>query len=64
MSHSLLRHHVQKKYYLRNMCRKDTERMYLSKVTKLMRSNMEKIVQNLFLMLVTLQISKKRLLNK
>ena len=64
MSHSLLRHHVQKKYYLRNMYRKDTERMYLSKVTKLMRSNMEKIVQNLFLMLVTLQISKKRLLNK
>ena len=35
MSHSLLRHHVQKKiYYLRNMYRKDIERMYLSKVNE------------------------------
>ena len=61
----LLRHHVQKKIlFKRNMYRKDIERTCLNKLTKLKCSDMEKDYSNFFLMTATLQILKKRLLNK
>ena len=41
--HFLLHHHVQKEiFFKRNMYKKDIERMYLNKLTKLISSNMEK----------------------
>ena len=46
------------------MYRKDIERTCLNKLTKLKCSDMEKDYSNFFLMTATLQILKKRLLNK
>ena len=49
MRHFLLRHHLQKKILFRtNMYRKDIERTYLNKLTKLISSDMEKKFSNFF----------------
>ena len=42
MRHSLLRHHVQKEIFRRNINGKDIERTSLNKLTRLISSDMEK----------------------
>ena len=67
MRHFLLRHHQQKKIFLkRNMYIKDIERTHLisckffkNKLAKLMSSGMEKIAQNPFLMPATLRYRRR-----